>query len=184
MARPPEDDQGSSQAYFSDEQGCSFLPRVLAGRFSYQHRSALIWTAPVIAYATHFLSLFLSRGKLLTLINIRQDLTHCHLLLQLFLLLFSRAVCTSSWHLCEGRESDLTDRPCLTDSLGVLEGAGLVSESLSSSLALALGSSTGRGRKAFGCSASFGAGLGKSGAGAFGEVKPAEASGQMKSYAD
>ena len=49
------------------------------------------------------------------------------------------------------------------DLLGVLEGVGLIS--LSSSLALASGSSAGRGKKAFGRSASFGAGLGKNGAG-------------------
>ena len=58
------------------------------------------------------------------------------------------------------------------DLLGVLEGAGLVS--LLSSLALASGSSAGRGKKAFGRSTSFGAGLGKNGAGAVGEVKLVE----------
>ena len=58
------------------------------------------------------------------------------------------------------------------DLLGVLEGVGLVS--LSSSLALASGSSAGRGKKTFGRSTSFGAGLGKNGAGAVGEVKLVE----------
>ena len=60
------------------------------------------------------------------------------------------------------------------DLLGVLEGVGIVS--LSSSLAATsrLSSSSGKGRKAFGRSASFGAGLGKNGAGAVGEVRLVE----------
>ena len=60
------------------------------------------------------------------------------------------------------------------DLLGVLEGVGIAS--LSSSLATASGSSSssGKGRKAFGRSASFGAGLGKNGAGAVGEVRLVE----------
>ena len=41
-----------------------------------------------------------------------QDLTPCRLLLQLFLLLLSCAICTS-WHFCEGHELDLMDRPRL-----------------------------------------------------------------------
>ena len=61
------------------------------------------------------------------------------------------------------------------DLLGVLEGVGIAS--LSSSLlatASGLSSSSGKGRKAFGRSASFGAGLGKNGAGAVGEVRLVE----------
>jgi cell division control protein 6 len=61
------------------------------------------------------------------------------------------------------------------DLLGVLEGVGIVS--LSSSLPAAasgLSSSSGKGREAFGRSASFGAGLGKNGAGAVGEVRLVE----------
>ena len=61
------------------------------------------------------------------------------------------------------------------DLLGVLEGVGIVS--LSSSLlatASGLSSSSGKGRKAFGRSTSFGAGLGKNGAGAVGEVRLVE----------
>ena len=59
------------------------------------------------------------------------------------------------------------------DLMGVLEGVGLVS--LSSSLfASESGSSPGKGRKAFGCSASFGSGLGKDGAGAVGGVRLVE----------
>ncbi|KAF8160617.1 P-loop containing nucleoside triphosphate hydrolase protein [Crassisporium funariophilum] len=57
------------------------------------------------------------------------------------------------------------------DSMGILEGVGLVSLS-SSLLSLTLGSS--KGKRAFGRSASFGAGLGKNGAGAVGEVKLVE----------
>lgn len=57
------------------------------------------------------------------------------------------------------------------DLMGVLEGNGIVS--LSSSL-LATTSPSGKGRKPFGRSASFGAGLGKSGAGAIGEVRLVE----------
>jgi hypothetical protein len=63
MAQPPEDDPARSQACFSDEQRCSFVPPILTGRFSYQQGSALIWTAPVIAYTTHLRSLFLYLGK-------------------------------------------------------------------------------------------------------------------------
>jgi hypothetical protein len=69
MARPPEDDPARSQACFSDEQGFSGVPPILAGRFFYEHGSAILWTAPVIAYAVRFLSLFLSLGKLSTSIN-------------------------------------------------------------------------------------------------------------------
>ena len=61
------------------------------------------------------------------------------------------------------------------DLLGVLEGVGIVS--LSSSLlptASGLSSSSGKGRKTFGRSTSFGAGLGKNGAGAVGEVRLVE----------
>jgi len=57
------------------------------------------------------------------------------------------------------------------DLMGVLEGVGIVS--LSSSL-LTAASNSGKGRKTFGRSASFGAGLGKNGAGAVGEVKLVE----------
>ena len=63
MAQQTEDDPASSQACFSDEQGCSFLPPILTGRLCYQQGSALIWTAPVIAYTTHLRSLFLYLGK-------------------------------------------------------------------------------------------------------------------------
>lgn len=61
------------------------------------------------------------------------------------------------------------------DLMGVLEGVGIVSLS-SSLLASASGSSSGssKGRKAFGRSASFGAGLSKNGAGAVGEVRLVE----------
>ncbi|KAF8971131.1 P-loop containing nucleoside triphosphate hydrolase protein [Flammula alnicola] len=60
------------------------------------------------------------------------------------------------------------------DLMGVLEGVGIVS--LSSSLLASAGSCSGagKGRKAFGRSASFGAGLGKNGAGAVGEVRLVE----------
>jgi len=59
------------------------------------------------------------------------------------------------------------------DLMGVLEGVGLVSLS-SSLLPSASSSSPGKGKKAFGRSASFGAGLGKNGAGAVGEVRLVE----------
>ena len=59
------------------------------------------------------------------------------------------------------------------DLLGVLEGVGLVSLS-SSLLASVSGSPSGKGKKAFGRSASFGAGLCKNGAGAVGEVRLVE----------
>ena len=52
------------------------------------------------------------------------------------------------------------------DLLSVLEGVRIVSLSLSLTTASGLSSSSGKGRKAFGRSASFGAGLGKNGAGA------------------
>ena len=59
------------------------------------------------------------------------------------------------------------------DLLGVLEGVGLIS--LSSSLLASVSSSpSGKGRKAFGRSASFGTGLCKNGAGAVGEVRLVE----------
>lgn len=57
------------------------------------------------------------------------------------------------------------------DLLGVLEGVGIAS--LSSSLSPS-SSPSGKGRKPFGRSASFGTGLGKSGAGAVGEVRLVE----------
>ena len=60
-----------------------------------------------------------------------------------------------------------------SDLLGVLEGIGLVSLS-SSLLASVSGSPNGKGKRAFGRSPSFGAGLGKNGAGAVGEVRLVE----------
>ncbi|KAF8812914.1 P-loop containing nucleoside triphosphate hydrolase protein [Phlegmacium glaucopus] len=59
------------------------------------------------------------------------------------------------------------------DLMGVLEGVGLVSLS-SSLLASVSGPSPGKGKKAFGRSTSFGAGLGKNGAGAVGELRLVE----------
>lgn len=58
------------------------------------------------------------------------------------------------------------------DLMGVLEGVGLVS--LSSSLLASVSGSPTKAKKAFGRSASFGAGLGKNGAGAVGQVRLVE----------